>query len=263
MTQRIHDMYDDGARGDIILGDDMALDPRILNQEGKPYRRILDSGSVGGTNTLTTKTTGPSDLIALIKVGPGDEPEPLTIFGQAAPGADRSPQDDIFLRVRWGVKNFQAEADVDLQRGTMLSIYADAVEVVAGSGIATVAATAVKVAASISYGVRAGHAPPQRTKAGGSVAPAGNGARVTIPNYARGVYPMPLVTTVSEYAADFVVVQLDKNLGILSEHPYIFSGAPYLSPTRLMLLNDAVFLEAYNVDAANTFTMNWLFDLAL
>lgn len=228
------------------------------------YKRVLDVGNTGG---IVSVPSGKS--AQLIRVGPGTEPEPLTVFAQIAPGLSLPSNPDVFLTVRWGVKNFQAECEVDLQQGTMFTVVADYLEVIAVNG--GTASANIKVAASVSYGSRAAHAPPQRTKFGlashsfgnNPVAPTAVGGIVAVPPYARGVYPMPLVTTAGEYAADFVVRQLDRNGNTETEHPYIFSGAPYLSATRLMLTNDTAFLAIENVDAANTINMKWLFDLAL
>ncbi len=222
-----------------------------------PLRRLLD-GTTGEPGSVDRLPSGGSS--SLIKVA-GDIAEAVTIFAQMGLGKNRQTNDDVYLKIKWGIGNLSCEADVDIQKGVAIGLICKSLEVVAYNG--GTASASIYVGAAVGYGMRAAAAPPQRTLAGGAVAFGATGARVTIPNYARGVYPIPLVTTAGQHAADFVVKQLDKANNVISEHPFVYSGAPYLSPARLMLLNNAYSLEIDNVDAANDLTMNWLFDLAL
>lgn len=238
-------------------------DNGVHKQSPMARRRLLDSGDVG-TSIVTRDEGSPQTYNALQLQGDDRYPDPVTIMASFLPGTTYAPQPGFTMEIRWGVQNFQSEVEVDLTNGCMLSLMASFLRVrvksdpVVTEGVARIGVTA-------SYGIRPAHAPPTLTRrSSGAVAPAATGEEVQIPDYARGVMPIPLITTANQYAGDFVVRQKDQAGTVLSEHPYIFSGATgYLSASRIALLNDCNLVDIENVDAANNIAMTWLFDLAL
>lgn len=244
-------IVDEEGNRDLIEGMIATTPPQGQAAKKRLLEGIGDPGSVANL---------PSGKSASILKVAGDIPEAVTVFAQIALGKNRQTNDDVFLRLSWGLGDISFDADVDLQKGVAIGLICKSLEVTAFNG--GTASASIYVGAAVGYGMRGASAPPQRTLNGGAVAITTTGAKVTIPKFARGVYPIVNVTTGATYAADFVVRQLDKADNIIAEHPFIYSGAPYLSPARLMLLNDAYSLDVSNVDAANAIEMRWLFDLA-
>lgn len=225
-------------------------------------KRLLDSGNVGSTVDIVPTLS--RSISALRVEGDDNHPDYVMVMAQIikkqAGGTLGRP--DLFLDVRWGVKNFQLNAEVDLNQGCMFSLTASFLEILVKNGVNGPNST-YTVGVTVGYGIRAAHAPPTRTKHGDAAVAAGaTGATVTVPNFARGVTPIINSTTGSTYSADVVVRQKDDLGTILSEHPYVFSGAPYLSPARIPLHNDCVTLDIANVDTTNTVEMKYIFDLA-
>ncbi len=228
----------------------------------KKRKRLLDDGAAG--STIVTLDSALTLTYPLLEArGDEIEPDQVTVHCSLLNATTYAPEPNLTLNLEWGIQNFIANAELDLINGMMFSLMASYVRLSVTSN-PSVTTGVLRIGASLSYGIRAAHAPPQKTLVSFEnplIAPGNEGSAVAVPSFARGVYTMPLPNGAGVTQVDFVMQQRTLiSSGVLSIHPYVVGGI--VSPLRIPLLNNCRFIDIRNVDAVDSLRAAYVFDLA-